>query len=253
MFDDPAPLLCWWRSWRRLPVPPTPHPPPRILCFFHLLLFFSSPSLLFSPCVFLQRHPAFKRHTPFLPTGPSPQAHKESEQQVSLIVNSWLYDFLFDLSSSFPCFISEWGLPACIVGSWAVASAETEETRILLSRPKICCSIWKMWTLKRIACNASNYLLVNVAVYRSKLLVARKFWKGICFSWLELLSTFFFQNLELITAVLHWLKLCTILFFSSFVCHSVLFVSMLFIERFSKISLVIYSYIYIQHTHTHFV
>lgn len=95
------------------------------LCFFHLLLSFSSPSLLLSLCVFLQRLPAFKHHTAFLPTGPPPQAHEESEQQVSLSVNARIYDFLFDLSSLFPCFISEGFFQLSLNASKAVAKEKS--------------------------------------------------------------------------------------------------------------------------------
>lgn len=99
------------------------------LCFFHLLLSFSSPSLLLSLSVFLQRLPAFKHHTPFLPTGPPPQEHEESEQQVSLSVNARIYDFLFDLSSSFPSFISEWDfqLPLKASKQWLLLQQRTKE------------------------------------------------------------------------------------------------------------------------------
>lgn len=126
MYNDPTPLLCWWRSWRRLPLLP---PPILFPSLFLPSMSFSSPSLLLSLSVFLQRLPAFKHHTPFLPTGPPPQAHEESEQQVSLSVNAWIYDFLFDLSSSFPSFISEWDFQLSLKASkqWLSLQQRTKE------------------------------------------------------------------------------------------------------------------------------
>lgn len=52
--------------------------------FSHLPLSLSSPSLLLSLCVFLQRPPAFERHTVLTYRPFQPYAHEEREPQVSL-------------------------------------------------------------------------------------------------------------------------------------------------------------------------
>lgn len=127
MYNDPNTIAV---LMKKLKTPPSTSPPPILFpSLFLQSLSFSSPSLLLSLSVFLQRLPAFKHHTPFLPTGPPPQAHEESEQQVSLSVNAWIYDFLFDLSSSFPSFISEWDFQLSLKASkqWLLLQQRTKE------------------------------------------------------------------------------------------------------------------------------
>lgn len=142
-------LLCWWRSWRRLPHPSTPPP----ILFFSL---FVSPSTSLSllplspsfPLVFFSRDFQLLNTILFLPTGPPTQAHKERVQQVSPSMSARICDFLSDCSSFFQKpFLNgiisyHRGLPS---SGWCCSSRGKSTT--CMERKKICGSTWTIGTL----------------------------------------------------------------------------------------------------------
>lgn len=140
-------LLCWWRSWRRLPPPSAPP-----ILFFSL---FVSPSTSLSllplspsfPLVFFSRDFQLLNAILFLPTGPPTQAHKERVRQVSLSVSARICDFLSDCSS-FSQNLSWMGLSAITEGFQAVAGAAAVEARTPHAwSERICGSTWTIGTL----------------------------------------------------------------------------------------------------------
>lgn len=84
--------MNWWHllismmTWFHAACWNLPHPSHSFFpsLFSHLPLSLSSPSLLLSLCVFLQRPPAFERHTVLTYWPFQPYAHEEREPQVNL-------------------------------------------------------------------------------------------------------------------------------------------------------------------------